>query len=104
MMFPEKSRDKVKSHFMSKIIESPVNYKGAKVAALRIETPASASIKPSAPEKLDSALINAGVFVCVSFKEPGFCYKLMIQGEKTALDANLNTAIAIFKSVKFLRK
>lgn len=104
LTFQEKDRAKVLEKFSYEIIESPVTYEGARVSALRMDKPAQKSIKPSQPELLDSAPIDSGLFISVSMAEPGICYQLMYQGEKQALEANMDKVIKAFKTIKFLRK
>lgn len=104
MAYKEEDRAKVLKKFSYEIIESPVTFEGAKVSALRMNKPAQKSMKPSAPELLDSGAIDSGLFISVSMAEPGICYLLMYQGEKQALDANMDKVLEAFKSVKFLRK
>jgi hypothetical protein len=102
MAFKEKDRAKVLELFSQKIITPPVSYSGAQVSALKTEKPDVKFIQPSKPELLNSATINSGLFIMVNFKNPGICYKLMFQGEKRAVNENIEAVIKAFKSIRFL--
>ena len=101
--FQEKDRAKVLGLYVQKIVASPVTFIDAKTSAIETETPAEGSLKPSNPELLNSASIYKGILICVNMAQPGICYQLMYQGEKSAFDANKDTVMKAFKTIKFLR-
>ena len=101
--FQEKDRAKVLGLYVQKVVESPVTFKDAKASAIETEVPSEGSLKPSKPELLDSAAIYNGIFICVNMTQPGICYQLMYQGEKSAFKANKETVMKAFKTIKFLR-
>ena len=101
--FSKEHQELVKKSFIAEVIDSPVTYEGATVATLKVERPLPGSIKPSNPELLKDGQKVMAYIICVSFSQPGTCYRVNFEGEKATVQSNEKTVFEALKTIKFVK-